>query len=72
MEEDIYPTVFPIEDNETIFQREDEILISSSWEENSDYWEETIVCKYPTGEILERVSGTMMEMPDKQNWIIGE
>lgn len=65
-------SVFHIEDNETIFQREDEILISSIWEENPDYREETIVRKYPTGEILERVSGTMMEMPDKQKWIIGE
>ncbi len=62
---------FDIEDNEAIFKREDEILIFSAWAENPEYHEETIVHRYPTGEILDRFSGNLMEMPDKQSWIVG-
>ncbi|MDD7267753.1 MAG: hypothetical protein SPL15_06715 [Lachnospiraceae bacterium] len=64
-------TEFHIEDNETIFQREDEILISSIWTENPEYHEDIMIRRYPTGEILDRFSGNLIEMPDKQRWIVG-
>lgn len=63
--------VFQTEENETVFQREEDVLISSKWYEDPEYREETIIRKYPTGEILDRFAGCMKEMPDKQKWIVG-
>lgn len=60
-----------LEENESIFQREKDLLISTKWYEDSTYHEETLIRRYPTGEILDRLSGIMMEMPDQQKWIIG-
>ena len=62
---------FKTEENETVFCREDDMLISSRWFENPDYHEETIIRRYHTGEILERFSGQFMELPDNQKWIVG-
>ncbi len=50
--------------------RSQENLYFSSWEENPEYWEETLVRNMRTGEIIERISGTLMFMPDGQKWIL--
>ncbi len=61
---------FPIEENEAIFRREGNMLISSSWKETPEYHEDTIIRRYPTGEIINRFEGSFVEMPDGQKWIL--
>lgn len=61
---------FKIEKNESIFKRDNDILISSRWYENQTYHEDTIIREYKTGKILKIIPGQLKEMPDKQNWII--
>lgn len=61
---------FEIEKTETLHTREGDILIFSAWVEDPDYREEMIVRKYPTGEIVERQNGTIMDMPDGQRWLL--
>lgn len=62
---------FKVEENEMIYQRDGNILFSSKWIENSEYLEETILRQYPTGEIVDRMRGLMILMPDHQRWIVG-
>ncbi len=50
--------------------RSQENLYFSSWEENPEYWEETLVRNMRTGEIIERIPGALMFMPDGQRWIL--
>lgn len=50
--------------------RSGEDLYFSSWEENPEYREETIVRNMRTGEIIDRIPGAMMFMPDGQRWVL--
>lgn len=61
---------FKIEKTETIFKREKDKLLSSIWYEDPDYHEELLIRKYPTGEMIERKQGTLLEMPDGQQWLL--
>ena len=65
---------FPLEDNGGFLGRgEDGRLYFSRWFEEPDgsnYREEVVARKYPTGEILEVIPGTLWEMPDGQQWIL--
>ena len=46
-----------------------EELIFSKWYEDPDYREEVVVRRYPTGEVLERMDGTLITMPHGQRWL---
>lgn len=45
-------------------------LYFSSWEEDPEYREEILVRSMDTGEIIERIPGTLMFMPEGQMWIL--
>lgn len=45
-------------------------LYFSSWQEEPEYQEEILVRSMDTGEIIERIPGTLMFMPDGQKWIL--
>lgn len=61
---------FDICETESFFYRDDDKMYFSKWFEEPDYREEVIVRGYPTGEVLECISGALMEMPDGQKWIL--
>ena len=65
---------FPLEDNGAFLGRgEDGRLYFSRWFEEpdgSDYREEVVARRYPAGEVLEVIPGTLWEMPDGQQWIL--
>lgn len=50
--------------------RSEENLYFSSWEEDPEYREETIVRNMRTGEIIDRIPGSLNVMPDGQRWIL--
>ena len=43
---------------------------TSVWYEDPDYREELLVRDYNTGEVLERIPGSLRSMPDGQNWLL--
>ena len=58
---------------ESFFDRRDGKLYFCRWwddPDTEDYREEIVVRKYPTGEILEVIPGSRMEMPDGQVWVL--
>lgn len=61
---------FCIDSRESLYLRDKDKLIFSKWYEDCGYYEETIVRKYPTGEVLEKYDGTFMAMPDGQKWML--
>lgn len=61
---------FPIGERETFLFREGQKLYFSSWREEPEYQEEILVRSMSTGEIIERILGTLMFMPDGQKWIL--
>lgn len=60
---------FPIGETESFLVRDGDILYFSRWTE-PDGQEEMVVRKYPGGEILQVVPGTLKEMPDGQRWLL--
>lgn len=63
-------TTFPIGEREALLFREGEKLYFSSWKEEPEYQEEILVRSISTGEIMERIPGTLMFMPDGQKWVL--
>ena len=61
---------FAIEDHEIFEFLEGNRLYTSVWYEDPDYREELLVRDYNTGEVLERIPGSLRSMPDGQNWIL--
>ncbi len=61
---------FKIGNTETFCYRENDKMYFSRWFEDPDYREEVIVRKYPAGEITEEISGTLIEFPKGQHWIL--
>ena len=64
------PAAFPVEARESFLFREGEKLYFATWREDPEYREEILVRSISTGEILERIPGTLMFMPDGQKWIL--
>lgn len=62
-------SAFPLDLTETLDCRDGAELIFSKWYEDPDYRVELVLRRYPTGEVLERASGTLMTMPDGQKWL---
>ena len=61
---------FSIEDHEFFEFLEGNRLYTSVWYEDPDYREEVLVRDYDTGEVLERIPGSLRSMPDGQNWLL--
>ena len=62
---------FSIGVTETFSGRQGDRLVFTRWYEDPDYREETVVRRYPDGEILEVMDGNMTVMPDGSMWLIG-
>ena len=61
---------FPIDPSESLDCRDGDELIFSQWYEDPDYREEVVIRRCPDGEVLERMNGTLMTMPDGQKWLM--
>lgn len=61
---------FSIEDRESFFIRKDGKLYFSQWHEDPTYREEINIREYLTGNLIEKISGSVITMPDEQNWIL--
>ena len=61
---------FSIEDHEFFEFLDGNRLYTSVWYEDPDYREEVLVRDYDTGEVLERILGSLRSMPDGQNWLL--
>ena len=61
---------FSIGNTETFYSREGDRLYFSRWFEEPDYWEETVIRRFPDGEILEVIAGALYELPDGQRWVL--
>ena len=61
---------FAIEDHEIFGFLEGNRLYTSVWYEDLDYREEVLVRDFDTGEVLERIPGSLRSMPDGQNWLL--
>lgn len=61
---------FTIEDRESFYFRDGDRLIFSKWFEDPYYREETVIRKYPSGEVLEEIKGAVVRMPDGQKWML--
>ncbi|MCQ4935243.1 MULTISPECIES: hypothetical protein [Anaerotignum] len=63
-------TEFNIDNRESFCCRDKDKLYFSMWYEEPDYYEEIVIRKIDTGEILDRIPGSLMIMPDGQKWIL--
>lgn len=61
---------FVVEENEYFAFLEGNRLYTSVWYEDPDYREEVLVRDFDTGEVLERIPGSLRSMPDGQNWLL--
>ena len=61
---------FAIEDHEFFEFLEGNRLYTTVWYEDPDYQEEVLVRDYDTGELLERIPGSLRQMPNGQKWLL--
>ena len=61
---------FVVEDHEYFEFLEGNRLYTSVWYEDPDYREELLVRDYDTGELLERIPGSLRQMPNGQKWLL--
>lgn len=61
---------FAIEDHVFFEFLEGNRLYTSVWYEDPDYREELLVRDYDTGELLERIPGSLRQMPNGQKWLL--
>lgn len=61
---------FCIGERESFYFRKSEKLYFSEWHEDPTYREEINVREYPTGNLIKKIAGAVMTMPDGQNWIL--
>lgn len=68
----IYPDriQFPIGNTESFYFRNGDKLYFSAWFEDEEYREEVIVRDFSTGEVIEKIPGSMTMMPDGQVWVL--
>ena len=59
---------FQIGDTESFCCRADTKLYFTAWYEDPHYREELIIREYATGNILEKMPGSLLELPDGQKW----
>ena len=63
---------FAIAPQESLDSREGDLLIFGRWYEDPDYREETVIRRYPTGEILDNIKGTFVRMPGGETWLLDD
>ena len=61
---------FVIGKRENFFIRKDEKLFFSEWHEDPTYREDINIREYPTGNLIEKISGVGITMPNGDNWIL--
>lgn len=61
---------FAVEDNEYFAFLDGGKLYTWVWYEDPDYREEVLVRDYETGNVIERVEGSLRTMPDGQKWLL--
>ena len=61
---------FLLEDRESFSFLDGDKMYTEIWYEDPDYREETLVRDLATGEILERIPGSLHVMPDGQKWLL--
>lgn len=61
---------FPIGEREAFLFRDGERLYFTTWRDEPEYEEEVLVRSMETGALIERISGTLMFMPDGQRWLL--
>ena len=61
---------FVLDDTETFDCRDGDVLIFSRWFEDPDYREDTVLRRYPGGEVIETLSGPLMVMKDGKKWLL--
>jgi len=61
---------FSIGERESFFRRKGDKLLFSEWHEDPDYWEEVNVRAYPSGALIEKISGAAIAMPNGEDWLL--
>lgn len=61
---------FQMGERESFLFRAGRKLYFATWQDEPEYQEEILVRSMDTGEVIERIPGTMMSMPDGQKWIL--
>lgn len=61
---------FVLEDRESFAFLDGDRMYMGKWHEDPDYREEVLVRDFKTGEVLERMPGSLWPMPDGQNWLL--
>lgn len=61
---------FVLEDRESFILLDGDRMYTERWYEDPGYREEVIVRDFDTGEILERMPGSIWSVPDGENWIL--
>lgn len=61
---------FVLEDRESFAFLDGDRMYTGKWYEDPDYREEVLVRDFKTGEVLERMPGSLWPMPDGQNWLL--
>ena len=61
---------FPTGEREAFLFRDGEKLYFTTWQNEPEYWEKILVRSMNTGEVIERISGVLMFMPNGQKWVL--
>lgn len=61
---------FIVDNRESLVYRDGDVLYFSKWDENPDYQEEIYVRSVHTGEIVDRFSGILYDMPNGTWWLL--
>ena len=61
---------FVLEDRESFAFLDGDRMYTGKWYEDLDYREEVLVRDFQTGEVLERMPGSLWPMPDGQKWLL--
>ena len=74
--DDIFQMIWPekcefkIGPRETFCSRDGDRLYFTSWTEERGYTDEVVIRSFPSGEVLEVITGALWELPDGQRWIL--
>ena len=61
---------FALGNTETFDCRDGDVLIFTRWFEDPDYREDTVIRRYPDGEVIETLNGPLMVMKDGRKWLL--
>lgn len=61
---------FVLEDRESFVFLDGDKMYTEKWYDEPYYWDEVLVRNFKTGNILERMPGSIWPMPDGQKWLL--